>query len=70
MRQIVCETRAALFSYKAPFPRKDGFQCLKVFNETATEVLEFQDIMEKRGDGRDWGYGVMGIRIQGGLELG
>jgi len=24
-REIVCETRAELFSYKAPFSRKDGF---------------------------------------------
>ena len=37
-REIVCETRAELFSYKAPFSRKDGFKCPEVFNETATEA--------------------------------
>jgi hypothetical protein len=37
-REMVCETRAVLFSYKAPFSARTVFQCLEVFNETATEV--------------------------------
>ena len=37
------ETKAALFSYKAPFPQRTVFSVLRFFNEAASTVQELRN---------------------------